>query len=73
MAGGGLCFQLDPLPSEGRTGRSLHRHCLLPAGHSGLHRSVDADGDPVHDWRWLEEDGPPPVVTTDPFEMGRLF
>ena len=46
---------LDPLPDELRSGRAVHRHCMLERGHEGLHRSKDMNGFTVHEWRWVDD------------------
>jgi hypothetical protein len=58
----GVCGALDPLPTVSARGVTVHRHCLLPAGHTGMHASYHADGVFIRGWEW---DDPPPASTQE--------
>jgi len=51
------CFALDPVTDELASGGRVNRHCLLPAGHEGMHQSRNPSGAIVHEWAW-EGEGP---------------
>lgn len=63
-----LCMALDPLPDRLDSGSVIHRHCLMPAGHDGFHRSRSPRGEVVHEWQWSEESQQPVLCPQD-----RLF
>lgn len=49
-----VCMALDPVADVLASGRSVNRHCVLDAGHEGMHESRDANGMPVHGWMWSD-------------------
>jgi len=66
-----VCLALDPIPSTTARGVPVHRHCTLPAGHTGCHASFDGDRRLVHEWEWIGENDP--AAPAQPWVQPGLF